>query len=376
MTEPKGPSEIPENQLPGMDLGADDAVETSSERDAILEDLLKSNSSDDGQSPATKNTKKTSKKPMKTGTSLDKKSKKSKFPLIASIVAGALVLGGGGTALVIATNAPEASQIDENENDGKTKAIENDNNEESDFEEEADAPWNKEDGVYPIELDEWQKDSGKEGISKASEKELLEDLLGSDLNLSAGTLPSEAAGFTSDDSKIFDEAGDVNPLYSYWTQESFTSEAGQIIEKFINPRFGEWEDYQGKGSDPNSIKPASLFPNTFTDELLASSDPISGWLPIYADWENNNYGRNDLSATGPRWYGVMESSTSDFAWDEDTSQYIVNFTGNVEFTTYKSNGEKLSENGVLALELVANPGGERGPGGKILVNKSTLTIGG
>lgn len=372
MVDPQGPSEIPKKDLPDPVKETSDGVTGETERDPILEELLKPKSKSGENS--SKNTKSKKKAALKTGTSLDKKSKKSKLPLVAAITASALIFGGGGTALWLNMNS-DNTQIEADKNDNKTKPIDKKSEEDS-IEDEKDAPWNTEEGVFPIELKEWQKGTGKEGLSEKEEQELLESLSGSDLSVSASILPAEAAGFTSDDSKILDENGSLNPLYSFWTQESFTSETGQIIEKFLNPRFGEWEDYQGEGSDPNSIDPASLFPNTFTNELLESGEPVSKWLPIHADWSNNDYGRDDLSSTGPRWYGSLQSSNAEFTWDEESSQYTVDFTGDVEFTAYASNGEKLSENGVLTLELVANSDREKGSGGKVLVNRSSLTIGG
>lgn len=376
MADPKEFPETPDAALPEDTQGAAETVQPSSGRDPILEELLKSKSVDDeeGTVPSKKSKSPRSKKqkPAKTGTSLDRKSKKSKLPLIAALVAAVVIVGGGGTALWL-TLAPGSAQIDPDRNKGKTQAV---GEREIDPETEADAPFNTEDGVFPIPLEDWQKLQGTDGLSPENELALIETLKGSDLYSSAFVLPSEASGFTSNDELVYNEDGTLNPLYSFWTQESYTAGAGQIIEKFLNPRFGNWEAYQGKGSDPNSIDPVALFPNTFTDEALKSGEPVSKWLPIYADWSNNNYGRSDLSATGQRWYGQVEESLSEFVWDEATSQYSVNFTANVKFTAYKNNGEKVSEKGVLTLEFVANPGGERGSGGKVLVNRSSLTIGG
>lgn len=374
MADPKEFSETPNAALPGDTQGAAETVQPSSGRDPILEELLKSKSVDDeeGTVPSKKSPRSKKQKPAKTGTSLDRKSKKSKLPLITALVAAVLIIGGGGTALWL-TLTPGAAQIDPDRNKGKTQAV---GEREIDPETEVDAPWNSEDGVFPIPLEDWQRLQGTDGLSPENELALLDTMFGSDLNLSAGVLPSEAGGFTSDDSKISNEDGSLNPLYSFWTQESFTVEAGQILEKFLNPRFGNWEAYQGRGSDPNSIDPVALFPNTFTDAYLKNERPVAEWLPIYADWNNNGYGRSDLSASGPRWYGQITSSNSAFTYDDSTSQYSVDFTANVKFTTYKTNGDKVSENGTLKLEFVANPGGDRGPGGKVLVNKSSLTIGG
>ena len=271
------------------------------------------------------------------------------------------------------TLSPGSAQIDPDRNSGKTQTL---TQKEADPNSEKDAPWTTEAGKYPITLEPWQTEPATEGITPEAAAALLETLSGTDLNLDAGTLPSEEAGFTSDDSLAVNADESLNSWYSFWTKESYTRDAGQIIEKFINPRFGNWEAYQGRGSDPNGIDPAALFPNTFTDDYLKSGKPVAETLPIYADWANNNYGRGDLSATGPRWYGQIVSSASEFVYDTETGQYTVNFSAEVRYTAYKSNGEKVSEKGTLKLELVANPRSERGSGGKVLVNSSSLTMGG
>lgn len=374
MADPKEFPEAPDAALPEDTQGVADTVQPSSGRDPILEELLKSKSVDDeeGTVPSKKSPRSKKPKPAKTGTSLDRKSKKSKLPLIAALVAAVLIVGGGGTALWL-TLAPGAAQLDPDRNKGKTQAV---GEREIDPETEQDASFNTEEGVFPIALDDWQKLQGTDGLNPDQELALIETLRGSDLLSGAGVLPSEEAGFTSDDALAITEDGSPNPNYSFWTRESYGAAAGQIVEKFLNPRFGNWEAYQGRGSDPNGIDPKVLFPNTFTDEALKNTEPIASWLPIYADWSNNNYGRSDLSATGARWYGEIQNSISEFVWDEAAGQYTVNLTANVRFTAYKTTGEKVSEKGVLTLELVANPGGERGSGGKVLVNRSSLTIGG
>lgn len=374
MADPKESPEIPEAAVPEENPEVADAAQPASGRDPELEALLKSRSSDNDDAVPAKVKKSRSKreKPAKTGTSLDRKSKRSKTPLIAALVAAVLIFGGGGTALWM-TLSPSDSQIDPDRNKDKTQKA---GTKKADPTNESAAPWNTEAGVFPIALDEWQKGPGTEGLSPEGEAALLETYAGSYLNSDASVLPSEAAGFTSDDNLIFNEDESINPLYSFWTQESYTAAAGQILEKFLNPRFGNWEAYQGRTADPNGIDAAALFPNTFTDDVLKAGEPVANWLPIYADWANNSYGRGDLSATGARWYGQITSSTSEFIWHEEESQYSVNFVADVKFTAYKSNGEKVSEKGKLTLEFVANPGGERGSGGKVLVNKSNLTIGG
>jgi len=374
MVDPKESPEIPDTSGPESNLESAGPLSSTPRRDPELEALLRSRSSDDdgGVTKATRGKKRPAKSRPKTGTSLDRRSRKSKLPIVGAALAGVLLLGGGGTALWATLSDGEA-QIDPERNKSRTQEV---GTKQVDPETEKDAPFNTESGVFPIPLENWQTGTGTQGLSPEGRTELLDTLYGSDLSTSASILPSEAAGFTSDDLKVDTEDGSLNPYYSYWTQESFTADSGQIIEKFLNPRFGAWERYQNVGFDPNGIDPAELFPGTFTDDMLKSSEPVVNWLPIYADWSNDNYGRSDLASTGARWYGEVESSTSKFVFDEATSQYTVNFEANVKFTAYESSGEKVSEKGKLSLEFVANPGGERGSGGKVLVNRSNLTIGG
>lgn len=372
MADPKGSPEIPDKAVSGdtpETVGSDQPTPT---RDPELQALLRSRSSDSEEGLTSKRSSRRKAKPAKTGTSLDRKSKRSKLPLIAIVVAGVVVLGGGGLAAWM-NFAPEHSQIDPDRDKDRTQKA---GTKTADPADEVDAPFNKESGVFPVTVPDWAQEPATNGLSSEDKKKVEETFYGTDLSTSASILPSEAAGFTADDSKSENEDGTLNELYSFWTQESFTADSGEIIEKFLNPRFGNWEQYQKPGSDPQSIDPAKLFPNTFTDDMLKSSDPVKSWLPIYADWNSNNYGRGDLSATGARWYGEITDSTSNFVYDDETSQYTVDFKANVKFTAYTHDGNKVSEKGVLSLEFVANPDGERGPGGKVLVNRSSLTIGG
>lgn len=386
MVDPKGSPEIPNSADSTPSSKSVESSAPSSTRDPELDSLLRSRSSDDeegtlpssGKRPRKSKTaaKVQGKRNAKTGTSLDRKSKSSKLPLVALLVAGVLVLGGGGTAIWMTLDPGEA-QIDPDRNKSKTKqAGSNPEAAAADIDREADAVFNTEEGIFPIALDDWQESIGTQGLSPEGRTELLSTYLGSDLSTSASILPAESSGFTSDEEKALNEDGSLNSAYSFWTQESFTADTGQILEKFLNPRFGNWEQYQGKGFDPNSIDPAALFPGTFTDEFLKNGEPVVNWLPIYADWNNNSYGRTDLSATGARWYGETELLMAEFVYNEETFQYDVKLEADVKFTAYKSNGEKVSEKGKLSLELVANPGSEKGSGGKVLVNRSNLTIGG
>lgn len=388
MADEKEIPETPESIL--SDNGEDLSVAADGERDPILEQLLKSKSDDDGDSsPASSKKSKTQRKQKKskavapkTGTSLDKK-KRLVSPLVAIVAASALLLGGGGLAASLYLT-PSDSQLISGKDSDKTKDIAGTGKDgekeftEKDLEKEKMAPWNQEGTEYPIEMENWQKTGG--GVSSTVTSDLypqiVETYYGSDFDSSAGILPSEAAGFTPDENLVTLEDDSLNPFYSFWTKELFIGETGVILEKFLNPTYGSWDAYQGKGEDPNSIKPDKLFKGVFTTRLLEEGGAVSSWLPIYADWSGNSYGRNDLPQNGPRWFGEVTSSTAEFTWNEEEEQYSAKFVGQVKFVSYTSEGKKVSKDGTMTLTFVANPSGERGAGGKVLVDQANLTIGG
>lgn len=380
MANEKEIPETPDSIL--SENGEDASIKASGERDPILEELLRSKSDDDPvKSPKSKRAKnkRKAKAGGKTGTSLDKK-RKILSPLVLLVALIVLLLAGGGVVTSMYL-MPDKSQISEDKNSGKTQKVEQgESATEKDPAAEANAIWTEEGKQFPVEKDEWQKNYGGvgAGIDPDSEQfaQVVETYYGSDLDSSAGILPSEAAGFTSDESQIFLEDGSLNPMYSFWTKEVFVGQTGIILEKFLNPTYGLWESYQGKGMDPNSIDPKELFQGVFTKRLLEEGGAVSGWLPIYADWNGNNYGRNDLPDSGPRWFGEIVSSITEFTWDEEIDQYSAQFTGEVRFVSYTSDGKKISQDGTLSLKFVANPSGERGDGGKVLVDQANLTIGG
>lgn len=243
--------------------------------------------------------------------------------------------------------------------------------------------WTEEVGSKtPIEEQAWVKDQVNAVAPMAGD--LLSDVIaaaaGSDLFAASGVLPSEYDGFTSDDNKEYLEDGTLNPMYSYWTREVLTGEADRAIQLLLNPSFGNWANYQYAQSDVNANfklenNPGlnQIFTKNFKEAISASP---AEKMPIYADWQKNNYGETSLLNSGPRWYGEITSSTSDFIYDEETFSYTVEFSGDVKYTAFTSDGGKIERKGTLHLTFVPNQNNELNESGKVLIDNANLTVGG
>lgn len=334
-----------------------------SEEDAILEELLHESSDDAGDDSV-----------------LRADEKKSRKKQIAVLSAGALALvlvAGAGVALSGANPLGGKQATSEQ----RTQDIGADESSSGDFD-GIDEFWASEDKYFPVEKAGWQKSPIEE--SNALEKkrgEILETVLNdsSDLYNASMTLPSEAAGFTADSSQEFLSDDSPNPQYSFWTAEVFQAEAQSAIERLLNPVYGGWEKYQYPEFEAGSKFDTSIFSDIFAPsffEANADKQP-SEYMPVYADWKSNDYGEKRLLGNGgPRWFGQVKQSTTKFSYDEKTSSYTAEFTGDVVFTAWTESEEKIEKKGQLKLRFVPNVKGEDdGASNKVVIDQAQLTIG-
>lgn len=319
---------------------------------------------------------------------LNKKAdEKNRTPLWIGLGAGAMVIvcvGGffllGGTSDEVEpepTKSGNTRPITDKEDDGENFG---DRNEDDLY------FWQVEGKEYPVDVEEWaasditfQLEENDGILPEETIKKIDKSLWGLDIYSAAqSSLPLEAAGFTSDDAQMFLEDGTPNPMYSYWTAESFTREAGMSIERLLNPTFGGWSKYQyGSINDPAGMDVEGIFGGMFSNDFIkqnASNSPAS-YLPIYADWEKNDYGNGKLlSSPAPRWYGQASNVVIDFSYDTKTYQYKADYSADITYVAYDRSGGKLEKTGKLVLTFVANPNGDAGTGGKVLIDKASLSL--
>jgi hypothetical protein len=231
--------------------------------------------------------------------------------------------------------------------------------------------------MYPVPLKEWQTKlyTGQDGNSLKND--ILSSLSGSEINSSSKVLPSESSGFTSDDSKETLEDGSLNTRYSYWTSEQFQSEVGGYMERLLNPTFGGWEMYQHNGVGSSGYFDTTLISDMFTDRWSSENadKKTSEYVPVFADWNANNYGLSDTLLTmGTRWIGTVQTSDTVFTYDQEKLQYSADLTAQVKFTAWTKDQTKLEKNGTLTLHLVANADKLNSSNHKVLIDSANLKM--
>lgn len=230
---------------------------------------------------------------------------------------------------------------------------------------------------FPTEVKEWAQDSYAPEIESDISESVAETALGEEWAEAANLLPSEAAGYTSDDSKMMLEDGSINTSYSYWTAEVFQRESTIAIERLLNPTFGAWAVYQYPAYKANEEYNPSILSDLFTLDWEKRNEDkaFSEYVPIYADWNADNYGGQEgLLESGPRWYGEVVDSATEFVYDNESHQYTATVTANVKFTAWTKDQSTLEKNGVLTIKFVANSDSEKGELHKVLIDDASLKV--
>lgn len=230
-----------------------------------------------------------------------------------------------------------------------------------------DAFYKQEGNLFPVSYEDWELHpaSQLDDQNKPLEKMARIDFFGTTTEL-----PSEADGFTSDPSQITDKDGGLNPLYSVWTDEGLKREIANILERFTNPSFGGWGEFQAPSENQ---MPVYFFDDIFTkDWLKANADKnAKDVLPVLADWEGDNYGGLPLT-DGLRWIGEVESGSLTTVYNPETLSYSAKVVANVKYSAWATDQSILEKTGTITLDLVPNP--DPSVNHTVLVNNASLEI--
>ncbi len=238
--------------------------------------------------------------------------------------------------------------------------------------------WAKKTGaIFPEKTRSWEEGIYWDATGEESEAAKNQKYWDTKLRTASQVLPSEAAGFTSDDSKAVNEDGTLNPMYSYWTQESFYGETINILERFNNPVYGGWNSLQYAGGSGDAYKVLStIFSDVIVPDTLASGSGKET-IPVFADWAGDDYGMgSELLAygEGQRWLGKIDSMDAVFTFNSDSEQYDVILTANVTYSAWTKNKSTVTKNGMLTIHLAANVDKAVPTGNKVVVKSATLEI--
>lgn len=249
--------------------------------------------------------------------------------------------------------------------------------------------WQEKGKTYPVKVEDWQLSSatktaspvdenGKsaEEIAKAkakAEEERAKAQAALNNQVAAynmavpgvvsnlQTLPSRSNGFTDDPAQAVLPDGSLNPKYSYWTLEGFNENVNFTLQRMINPIFGSWQVYQYSSSKEAINRPmqiVSLFQLSYDPEYIKkmADQPASTWLPVYADWNGNDYGMGDqlLPEPGPRWLGSLENIETTFKFDETTQTYSAHVKAKVNYSAWSQSQQVLKKTGTITFDV--NPG--------------------
>lgn len=311
--------------------------------------------------------------------------------VIAAAFSGVVVLNpfGGNQEQGNKTKTDTTSKSSDNGGDNQTPQQTDANSQEAFYQEKG--------KYYPVSYQDWQivpfenqsgvnyadtknSDANTQATSAMSDevkKNVLNYYSSSEITTASNVLPSEGGGYTADNSKEFDESGGMNPYYSFWTAEVFQSETGTDIQRLINPTFGGWDLYQYSAYPANKYFNIDLVSDMFSNRWVNdnANKPMSEYVPVYADWNGNDYGMGDkLLDSGPRWYGEVTSSETTFAYDDATQQYTANMTLNIKYTAWAKDQSKLEKNGVMTLKLIPNVNGAGNSSHKVLIDEASLKV--
>lgn len=231
--------------------------------------------------------------------------------------------------------------------------------------------------TYPVQLEDWEQNSRllQENVDLGAK--VFDKYSKTFLGSSSFALPPEAAGFTADRAKQYNENGAPNTFYSYWTAESFTRETGDLIERILNPVYGAWRPYQYSKNPGNESFDFNLISDMFSSSWIdKNADKKFGeYVPLYADWEGNDYGMADqLLTSGPRWIGKVIDGNCEFSFNEKSNGATVDYTSNVVFTAWSKNQTKIEKKGVLKMKLIPNNNQANSSDHTVIIDDASLTI--
>lgn len=238
--------------------------------------------------------------------------------------------------------------------------------------------WAQGDGLeYPVKTETWQLERHFNQDPTVTHALLAKHYKDTDFMQAAQTLPSESNGFTSDPTKINLPDGTLNPAYTAMTQEKFQGEILHSIERLINPQFGRWDQYQYDNLDNQKHYQPQRFADMFTNQFNTNctekiKEVVNGCLPIYADWNNKDYGlKETLLQSGPRWMGEIKEINTNLNYNKETLNYEATTTINLTYKAWTKDQNIATKNATMKLKFITDINKDQA---KMLINEAQLEV--
>lgn len=230
--------------------------------------------------------------------------------------------------------------------------------------------------IYPVKLEDWQSGDYEVGSKKVNEG-ILRKYSNGEFGQKSRIFPSASTGFTSDVSKEKLPNGTLNPAFTFVTGEDFRIEVGGYIERLINPVLGGWYSLQFSAGKASSATDPTGFVDMFSSSFFEKNakKPLKDYLPIYADWNQDDYGLgNQLLDSGPRWMGTVKSTKTKLIYDKNTLQYSGTVTANIVYKAWARDQTVLQKEGVLTLNVVTDTSAVAKGANKLKINDASLKV--
>lgn len=218
--------------------------------------------------------------------------------------------------------------------------------------------------IFAVDLPEWAQSN-----AKTKDGDTLPQLR---MDILTAYAPRTATGLAeiSSENNGYHSEGEVDDYHVTYTKEDAMAHIGEYMERLINPTFGGWTKYQYAENNPKQKFDPLIFKDMFSFEYWRSHEGMwpSEYLPVFADWNNDDYGNPDLSNI-TRWHGkikTMETSLQDY--NEPTERIEV--TATIEYKSYTNDGATETREGVLNMTLVPGAHGER----KLVISDAHLAM--
>lgn len=244
-------------------------------------------------------------------------------------------------------------------------------------------PLETEDGV--IEFDDWDVEAnapsdprrdlspGDEGYEDAmgwiyrdnAEQEYRHGYIG-DI---AQNWPAREMGYTNNPDREVDDDGMPNPWYSYVLAEDVQWFFGNNLQRIINPVYGGWFYDHENPQDMDTSVFRELFTEGWWEENIEDGDASN--LPIFADWNNDSYGGQEVGTYG--WFGEVVDSNVEVVPDEE-GYSVINATLDLEYSALSSGGDTITREAQLDIQVIPNQEDTDDINNRFLISNAQLTV--